>query len=247
MCRPLLLRCRQPACHLSGRFLPPALLEVPSQLFERLLTSPAHLAQLCRHHTTAQPLPPHLAGALASYYGQRYASPLALSARAAAGLAEQMYGRYGDESAGCGIWRGSWELLSGLPGAVAAAGSLRELSLLPVMAASSGTYHCYLISWCVAARLAERVFEPLLRQTSDCLSTSDGMDGSAGLQLAAANVMAMHAGMSLQELVQLLQTACGLANTDVYAHDSQLLEDLATGGAGQLKADLQRWLWTPEQ
>jgi hypothetical protein len=68
-----------------------------------------------------------LAEALASYYRQLYASPLALLARAAAGLAEQMYGQYGDEAAGCGIWRGSWELLSGLPAAVAAAGSLREV------------------------------------------------------------------------------------------------------------------------
>jgi Zn-dependent oligopeptidase len=100
---------------------------VPSQLFERLFTSPAKVAQLCLHADSAQPLPLHLADALASYYQQRYASPLALSARAAAGLAEQMYGQYGDEAAGCGIWRGSWELLSGLPAAVAAAGSLREV------------------------------------------------------------------------------------------------------------------------
>jgi hypothetical protein len=119
--------CRQPACHLSGRFLPPSLLEVPSQLFERLFTSPTTLAQLCLHHHTAQTLPQHLANALASYYKQRYASALALSARAAAGLAEQIFGQYGDEAGGCGIWRGSWELLSGLPGDVAAAGSLREV------------------------------------------------------------------------------------------------------------------------
>lgn len=119
---------RQPACHLSGRFLPPSLLEVPSQLFERLFTSPHILAQLCHHHQTAQPLPAHLAGPLTSYYSRRYASPLALSARAAAGLAEQMLGQYGDEAGGCGIWRGSWQLLSGLPGAAAAAGSLREVS-----------------------------------------------------------------------------------------------------------------------
>ncbi|WIA35496.1 hypothetical protein OEZ86_003925 [Tetradesmus obliquus] len=244
----LVLSSRQPACHLSGRFLPPSLLEVPSQLFERLFTSPHILAQLCHHHQTAQPLPAHLAGPLASYYSRRYASPLALSARAAAGLAEHMLGQYGDEAGGCGIWRGSWQLLSELPGAAAAAGSLRELSLLPVMAASNGTYHCYLISWCIAARLAEQVFEPLLQQTSGASSTTDGSQRVAELQLAAATVMGMHAGLSRQELVCQLQTACGIPsfNAALMASRDQLLEDLALGSADQLHTDLQRWLWTPE-
>jgi hypothetical protein len=120
-----------------------------------------------------------------------------------------------------------------------------QLSLLPVMAASSGTYHCYLISWCVAARLAEQVFEPLLKQTSGSASR-DGADGLAELQLAAAYAMGMHAGVSRQELVQQLQAACGLPNNGSDADGGQLLEDLAMGGAGQLKADLQRWLWTPK-
>jgi hypothetical protein len=120
-----------------------------------------------------------------------------------------------------------------------------QLSLLPVMAASSGTYHCYLISWCVAARLAEQVFEPMLEQTSGSASR-DGADGLAELQLAAACVMGMHAGVSRQELVQQLQAACGLSNNGSDAVGGQLLEDLAMGGAGQLKADLQRWLWTPK-
>lgn len=61
-----------------------------------------------------------------------------------------------------------------------------QLSLLPVMAASNGTYHCYLISWCIAARLAEQVFEPLLQQTSGASSTTDGSQRVAELQLAAA-------------------------------------------------------------
>jgi hypothetical protein len=121
-----------------------------------------------------------------------------------------------------------------------------QLSLLPVMAASSGTYHCYLVSWCVAARLAEQVFEPLLRQTSGSASGSDGGDGLAGLQLAAAYAMGMHAGMSRQELVHQLQAACGLPNNDNDGFGGRLLEDLAIGRAGQLKADLQRWLWTPK-
>jgi hypothetical protein len=121
-----------------------------------------------------------------------------------------------------------------------------QLSLLPVMAASSGTYHCYLISWCIAARLAEQVFEPLLQQTSGSAIDSNGADGLAGLQVAAARVMGMHAGLSAQELVLRLQEACGMSNNGSDAVGMQLLEDLAMGGAGQLQADLQRWLWRPE-
>jgi hypothetical protein len=122
-----------------------------------------------------------------------------------------------------------------------------QLSLLPVMAASSGTYHCYLISWCIAARLAERVFEPLLQQTTTSASSTDGAHGSAELQLAAATVMGMHAGLSRQELVCQLQAACGLRDSDAGPEAVKVpnLEDLALGSADQLHTDLQRWLWTP--
>ena len=43
----------------------------------------------------------------------------------AASLAELMYGEYGGDMED--YWRGAWEAASGLPGGVAAAGSLREV------------------------------------------------------------------------------------------------------------------------
>lgn len=75
-CWRLLVLCRQPACHLSGRFLPPQLLELPPQLMERLLLQPGVLARVCTHTVSQQPLPGHLAEALAAYYSSRWAQPL---------------------------------------------------------------------------------------------------------------------------------------------------------------------------
>lgn len=124
MCQ-LLLSRRQPACHLSGRFIPPSLLEVPSQLIERLLTRPSVLMQLCRHHQAQQPLPADMAAALAAHYGCKYNSGLAVLGRVAAGLAEQMYGHFGGD--GDNYWRGSWEAVSGLPREVASHGCLKEV------------------------------------------------------------------------------------------------------------------------
>lgn len=63
--------CRLAACHLSGRFLPPDRLELPPQLMERLLLDKEVLGRVCLHHTTQQPMPAHLAAALAAYYGSR--------------------------------------------------------------------------------------------------------------------------------------------------------------------------------
>jgi hypothetical protein len=124
-----------------------------------------------------------------------------------------------------------------------------QMSLLPVMAASSGTYHCYLISWCIAARLAEQLFEPLLRHTSGAAShLPDDAHTLEDLQLAAASVMGIHAGLSQQELACKLQTACGLQQSGASpaASGEWLLEDLAAGSVDQLHGDLQRWLWRPE-
>lgn len=75
-CWCLLGLCRQPACHLSGRFLPPQLLELPPQLMERLLLQPGVLARVCTHAVSQQPLPGHLADALAAYYSSRWAHTL---------------------------------------------------------------------------------------------------------------------------------------------------------------------------
>eukprot|EP00775_Hariotina_reticulata_P003035 gene3035-3316_t len=96
-------------------------------------------------YATLAPLPAHFAASLADYYGSRYGSALALSARVAAGLAEQMYGQFGGD--GENYWRGCWQAVSGLPEPVAVAGCLQEMALIPVVAAHKGTYHCYLISW----------------------------------------------------------------------------------------------------
>lgn len=92
---------------------------------ERLLTQPQVLSQLCRHHQTQQPLPPEQATALAAYHGCRYNSALAILNKVAAGVAEQMYGHFGGD--GEDYWRGSWEAVSGLPGAVASYGCLKEV------------------------------------------------------------------------------------------------------------------------
>lgn len=48
-----------------------------------------------------------------------------MSARVAVSVAECMYGKYGGEMDD--DWRGSWEVVSGLPPSVAASGSLREV------------------------------------------------------------------------------------------------------------------------
>jgi hypothetical protein len=65
------VHCRQPACHLSGRFLPLQQLELPSQLMERLMLQSGVLARVCLHHNTKQHMPGHLAAVLADYYGSR--------------------------------------------------------------------------------------------------------------------------------------------------------------------------------
>lgn len=95
---------------------------------ERLFTDSAVLAQLCLHHETQQRLPAELAEALADYYSCRYNSALGVMSRVAAGLAEQMYGRFGGD--GEDYWRGAWQAVSGLPDAVAAHGCLKEVRLL---------------------------------------------------------------------------------------------------------------------
>jgi Zn-dependent oligopeptidase len=117
--------CRQPAGHLAGRFLTPTLIEVPSQLFEQLLMQPTVLSRICLHPATSAPLPAGFAGNLAAYFGSRYGSALAMSARVAAGLAEQMYGQFGGD--GENYWRGCWQAVSWLPEPVAVAGCLQEV------------------------------------------------------------------------------------------------------------------------
>jgi Zn-dependent oligopeptidase len=71
--------CRQAACHLSGRFLPPELLELPPQLMERLMCEPDVLAGVCLHCDSQDHLPAHLATALAAYFSSRCAHSLAAS------------------------------------------------------------------------------------------------------------------------------------------------------------------------
>jgi hypothetical protein len=61
---------------LSGRFLPPDLLELPSALFERLMLEPRALRAVCRRR--GAPLPPAEAAALARHFRWRYGSPLAV-------------------------------------------------------------------------------------------------------------------------------------------------------------------------
>lgn len=92
---------------------------------ERLFTYPELLSQLCLHHQTLEPLPAELSAAVGSYYGCKYNSALALSARTAAALAEQMYCEFGGD--GDDYWRQAWRGVAGLPGVVAQQGSLREV------------------------------------------------------------------------------------------------------------------------
>jgi hypothetical protein len=66
---------------LSGRFLPPDALELPSALFERLLLEPRALSAVCRGAGGA-PLPAAAAGEAARHFRWRYGSPLAVQVRA---------------------------------------------------------------------------------------------------------------------------------------------------------------------
>lgn len=67
--------------HLGGRFLAQDMLELPSQLFELMLTHPLAVAAICRHQDTGAQLPEALAARLAGQYASHHYSPLALQDR----------------------------------------------------------------------------------------------------------------------------------------------------------------------
>jgi hypothetical protein len=68
-----------------------------------------------------------------------------------------------------------------------------QVSLLPVLAAHQGTYHCYLLAWVQAVQVYEQVLQLLLQ-----MQAQDGTQGvschrsSAELQAAARAVFTAH-------------------------------------------------------
>lgn len=69
-----------------------------------------------------------------------------------------------------------------------------QVSLLPVLAAHQGTYHCYLLAWVQAAQLYEQVLQPLLQMQAQDRVHGQGVPRhrrSAELQ-AARTVFTAH-------------------------------------------------------
>lgn len=149
--------------------------------------------------------------------------------------------------------------------------SCLQVALMPVMAAHSGTYHCYLTGWIIAARLAEKVFEPLLQvegaaasnghSVSTHPSTTEALPAAVhpgktacttstrtALQQAAFAVMSMHAGINSREIAQLLSRVCGLAtavcDSDT-SSDGGKLDPLADLIIMPNAEQLRCWLWQP--
>lgn len=151
---------------------------------------PTILSRICLHPATLVPLPAHFAASLADYYGSRYGSALALSARVAAGLAEQMYGQFGGD--GENYWRGCWQSVSGLPEPVAAAGCLQEVSavgwqFLLCVYCTVDTWCLYATVQCITAcskwNAGDRVFANMLPGICDaCISGSSSMCSSMRYQ-----------------------------------------------------------------
>lgn len=67
-----------------------------------------------------------------------------------------------------------------------------QVSLMPVMAAHQGTYHCYLTAWLQAAQLYQHVLQPLLE--ADATPPTDNVWEE--LQAEAMAVFGAHVGVS---------------------------------------------------
>jgi hypothetical protein len=68
-----------------------------------------------------------------------------------------------------------------------------QVSLLPVLAAHQGTYHCYLLAWVQAAQVYEQVLQPLLQmQAKDGTQVVPCHKSPAELQAAARAVFTAH-------------------------------------------------------
>lgn len=96
---------------------------------------------------------------------------------------------------------------------------LTQLSLLPVMAAQQGTYHCYLIAWALAAYACQAILDPLLRLQSGDNLGSCPTDHTERLQQQLYAVMAVHPATAENVWQQLV----------------------AIDGAG----DIGSWIWRP--
>jgi hypothetical protein len=193
--------------HLAGRFLPSDALEVPSQLFERLMLEPAFLSRVCLATAAADgsegstrlvPLPPSDARRLAQRLRRDYASPLPVQDRALAAVAEQLcvlsafYG-VGSEEEASQAWASARLSGSSLDGGGGGGGgedkensepqaftaTLRQAAMLPVVARHRGTYYSYSLGWAAAAALGERVLRPLVRATFEAEEEEDSSGGRA--------------------------------------------------------------------
>ncbi|KAI8471592.1 MAG: hypothetical protein J3K34DRAFT_458236 [Monoraphidium minutum] len=164
--------------HLSGRFLPPDLLEIPSAIIERAMLDPGALSMVCRHWQSAAPAPAELARALARRYRWRYGSPLALQDKVCASLAELLLGLFPDDPSADATWAQARAEFGSAPPWVA--GTARQLALMPVVAAHRGSYFSYVTSWAWARHVWAGPAAALLR------GAAAGAGAEAGPRVAGA-------------------------------------------------------------
>lgn len=98
-----------------------------------------------------------------------------------------------------------------------------QVSLLPVMAAHQGTYHCYLQAWLQASELHEQVVLPLLRGRQECTGVAcherAPMETDQELQAVIGRVFNAHVSKEskLQSPLALVRSQL---STKVWAPDS---------------------------
>jgi len=168
--------------HLSGRFIPPDLLELPSALFERTLLNPTALTALCRDARSGAPLAPAPAAALAAHFRARYGGALAVQDRVCAALAEQLMGLFPGDTMGEDTWGAVWDAFSSLPPAVE--GTTRQ-----VCAARGGVWRaawcmlcaaCFVSRVCLPAHTFPQPHRPSANRNHTATTTAAGSDACCG-------------------------------------------------------------------
>jgi len=202
--------------HLAGRFLPSDALEVPSQLFERLMLEPLFLSRVCLAPSRSGgggggaclPLPAAIR--LARQLRRAYASALPVQDKAVAAVAEQVCvlgaieqqqegggGGVAQADGAGGAWAGARAAASSLGGVA----TLRQRAMLPVVARHRGTYYSYNVGWVAACALGDEALAPLVRALwgsgGGGGGGEDGDGGASGVRSAAAAQEAAAAALPL--------------------------------------------------
>lgn len=115
------------------------------------------------------------------------------------------------------------------------------------MAAHPGTYHSYLTSWYVSAKLYDKVFKPLLRRErtaaeqivlqQKALASFEGLNTLhwSGMLVGALDLPRLQVEVSTDTIQSDARTA---AESRLY--DTILAADALT------ERDVQRWVWKPD-